>query len=188
MAHHSPRAGAEEEHPGVARQRALLIPIAAPGATRERLAAYLSLVDRPLSALLARERLEAEAPGRWIYRSNPHRLLQWTVVPTLALAARWEDGQLRVRGTACRLAGLGRLGERLGFHLKARLEPEVDALAGWAEVSLASPLLNAPGARGLAGLALERVLDRIERRLGRGFSRDASAWLRGDGDKPGTGG
>ncbi len=170
------------------RHRELLIPIPAPGATRERLAAYLALVDRPLTSLLARERLHGEAPGRWIYRSNPYRLLHWEVIPTLALAACWEEGQLRVRSTDSRLSGLGSRGERLGFQLKASLEADREAIVGWAEVGLESPLLSAPGAGGLAGLALERVLDRIERRLGRGFSRDAAAWLLGDRDKLGTGG
>ncbi len=180
--------GGEENRTGVVRRRELLIPISAPGASQERLSAYLALVERPLTALLARERLRPEGPGRWTYRSNPHRVLHLEVVPTLALAARWEEGRLRVGSTGCRLAGLGSWGERLGFRLKATLEPARDAVAGWAEVGLDSPLLNTPGARGLAGLALEHVLDRMERRLSRGFLRDAAAWLREDGSDQGRGG
>lgn len=173
---------------GVVRRRQLLIPVSAPGASRDRLAAYLGLVDRPLTSLLARERLQQDGPGQWTYRSNPHRILHVQVVPTLGLAARWDVDQLRVRSTGVRLAGLGSWGERLGFRLNASLEPAPDGIAGWAEVGLDSPLLNAPGARGLAGQALEHVLDRIERRLGRGLLRDAAAWLQDGREDPGRGG
>jgi hypothetical protein len=148
----------------------------------------LALADRPLTSLLARERLHPKGAGRWIYRSNPHRVLHLEVVPTLSLSVRWEDGRLQVWSRECRLAGLGGWGERLGFHLRASLEPARDAVAGWAEVGLHSRLLKPPGARGLAGLALEQVLDRIERRLGRGFQRDAAAWLREDGERVDPGG
>ncbi len=170
------------------RQRQLLIPISGPAATRDQLARYLALADRPLTSLLARERLHPKGAGRWIYRSNPHRVLHLEVVPTLSLSACWEDGRLQVRSTECRLEGLGSWGERLGFSLRASLEPAQDAVAGWAEVGLHSRLLKPPGARGLAGLALEQVLDRIERRLGRGFQRDAAAWLREDDGRADPGG
>ncbi len=132
-----------------------------------------------MASLLARERLNRDAPGRFTYRSNPHRILHWQVVPTLGLGARWEGTRLEVRSTRCQLAGLGNWGETVGFQLGAALEPGEQVLTGWAEVGLASGLTTLPGARPLALLALDHVLDRIERRVGSGLRRDALAWLAG---------
>ncbi|MEB3335303.1 MAG: DUF1997 domain-containing protein [Cyanobacteriota bacterium] len=177
MADPAPTAGAPAGLPVVKRHRHLLVPITAAGASRERLEAYLGLVDRPLTALLARERLRRDAPGRFTYRSNPHRILQREVVPTLGLAARWEANRLEVRSTRCQLVGLGSWGEAMGFTLAASLAPREALLTGWAEVAIHSRMMSMGPAKGLAGLALESVLDRIERRLARGLHKDAVAWL-----------
>ena len=158
-------------------RRQLVLPVSAESASRERLATYLALVDRPLTSLLARERLSQEAPGRLTYRSNPHRILHLEVVPTLSLAARWEDDRLEVNSTGCQLAGLGDWGEAVGFVLAASLEPAPGSVSGWAEVGLQSRFARLPGAHRLAQRALEHVLDRIERRLGRGFHNDLLTWL-----------
>lgn len=158
-------------------KRHLRLPIAASAASRDRLTTYLALVDRPLTSFLARERLSQEGPGRLIYRSNPQRVLHLEVVPTLSMAAEWTDGRLEVSSTGCRLAGLGAWGDNLGFRLRATLEPGESVIAGWAEVALQSRLLRLRGARRLAHRALEHVLDRIERRLERGFQKDVVAWM-----------
>ncbi len=160
-------------------RRQLVLPISAATASREQLASYLALVDRPLTSLLARERLTQEAPGRLTYRSNPHRILHLEVVPTLSLAARWGNDRLEVNSTACQLAGLGDWGGAVGFFLAASLEPAPGAVSGWAEVGLRSRIARVPGAHRLAQRALEHVLDRIERRLGRGFHNDVLTWLEG---------
>jgi hypothetical protein len=167
------------ESPALLRRRELSLPIAEPGACRERLLAYLALVDRPLTALLARERLTAVAPGEFTYRSNPHQVLQWQVVPTLTLRAEWEGDQLEVRSTSCRLVGLGFGMDSLGFTLEAVLGAEETGLGGWAQVGIHSRLVNSPVGRRLGTLALEAVLDRIERRMGRGLRKDLGAWLGG---------
>jgi hypothetical protein len=169
--------------PSVRRQRRLLLSISSAGASRERLAAYLALVDRPLTALLARERLHRESPGAFTYRSNPHRVLHHEVVPTLGLAAHWDANRLEVRSTRCQLAGLGSWGESVGFTLAASLEPGEATLAGWAEVGIHSRMMTLGAVQGLVGLALESVLDRIERRLGRGLHKDALAWLGDTGSR-----
>lgn len=174
--------------PSVLRRRRLLLPISVPTASREHLATYLAQVDRPLISLLAQQRLSHEAPGRVTYRSNPHRLLHWEVVPTLSLAAQWNANRLQVRSTECRLAGLGDWAGDVGFTLTAVMEPAEGAVAGWVEVGLHSRLVRFQGARALARLALEHVLDRIERRLGRGFHKDVLAWLATGGDRSGSGG
>jgi len=167
------------EPPGLVRRRELSLPVTAAGASRERLLAYLALVDRPLTALLARERLTTVAPGAFTYRSNPHQVLQWQVVPTLTLRAEWEGKQLEVRSDSCRLVGLGIGMDSLGFTLKAVLGAEETGLGGWAEVGLHSRLVNSPIGRRLGTMALEAVLDRIERRVGRGLRNDLGAWLGG---------
>ena len=165
------------EPPALLRRRELSLPITDPGACRERLLAYLALVDRPLTALLARERLTAVAPGEFTYRSNPHQVLQWQVVPTLTLRAEWEGEQLEVRSTSCRLVGLGFGMDSLGFTLEAVLGAEETGLGGWAQVGIHSRLVNSPVGRRLGALALEAVLDRIERRMGRGLRKDLGVWL-----------
>lgn len=181
-----PRASAER--PAVVCRRRLLLPISAPAATRERLATYLAQVDRPLTSLLARERISQDAPGRLTYRSNPHRILHLEVVPTLSLEGRWGDERLEVRSTECRLAGLGPWRGAVGFSLRARLEPEEGSVAGWAEVGLHTRIMRVRGAERMARLALEQVLDRIERRVGRGFHKDVLAWLGAEGERSPSGG
>jgi hypothetical protein len=165
------------EPPALLRRRELSLPITAPGASRERLLAYLALVDRPLTALLARERLTPMAPGEFTYRSNPHQVLQWQVVPTLTLRAEWEGDQLKVRSTSCRLVGLGFGMDSIGFTLEAVLGAREAGLGGWAEVGLHSRLVTTPIGRRLGSLALAGVLDRIGRRVGRGLRSDLENWL-----------
>jgi hypothetical protein len=70
----------------------------------------------------------------------------------------------------------------LGFTLEAVLRAEEAGLAGWAEVGIHSRLVTTPIGRRLGSLALEAVLDRIERRVGRGLRRDVAAWLGEEAD------
>jgi len=163
--------------PALLRRRDLSLPIIAPGATQKRLLAYLALVDRPLSALLAKDRLKPVAPGHFTYQSNPHQILHWQVVPTLDLQAKWGGDLLEVRSTRCRLDGLRGGMKSLGFSLQAALGAEEAGLGGWAEVGLHSRLIATPFGRQLGTMALEAVLDRVERRVGRGLRRDLEAWL-----------
>ncbi len=163
------------------RRRQLTLTISDPAASRRHLAEYLALVDRPVSALLARERLSQEGPGRFTYRSNPLRMLHLEVVPTLGLGARWGGDWLEVRSTDCQLMGLGDWEPSLGFRLEARLEPRDGALEGWAEVGLFSERGAIPGAGPVMRWALDHVLDRIERRVMAGLHKDTVAWLAGKG-------
>ncbi len=146
-------------------------------ATPERLAAYLSQVERPLAALLARDRLERLEEGRYRYRSRPFRLLGFELVPTLELRARWQAPRLEVASLDCRILGLGRWERSLAFALAASLTPEPRALEAGLQASLdtVGPL---PGwGRQLAALALDQVVERIERRLQRGLRKDLLTWL-----------
>jgi hypothetical protein len=165
------------DQPPLLRRRVLSLAIPGPVASKERLQAYLALGDRPLKALLARDRLKTVAPGHFTYRSNPYQVLHWQLVPTLNLQAGWEADQLEVRSTSCRLVGLRDDMESLGFTLEAVLAAEEKAIGGWAEVGLQSRLVTSPIGRRVGTLALEAVLDRIERRVGRGLRADLGAWL-----------
>jgi hypothetical protein len=165
------------DQPTLLRRRVINLPIPGPLASQERLQTYLALVDRPLKALLARERLKTVAPGHFTYQSNPYQVLHWQVVPTLNLQAGWEADQLVVRSTSCRLVGLRDSMESLGITLEAVLTAEEEHLSGWAEVGLKSRLVASPIGRRVGTLVLEAVLDRIERRVGRGLRRDLGAWL-----------
>ena len=117
------------------------------------------------------------APGQFSYQSNPYQILHWQIVPTLTLRASWGGEQLVVRSSSCKLVGLPGGMESLGFSLEAVLRAEQGSLDGWAEVGLHSPLVTGPLGRRLGNLALEAVLDRIERRVGRGLRHDLEAWL-----------
>jgi hypothetical protein len=169
-------------------RRELQVPIAATGADQERLSSYLALVDRPLSALLARERLIQEGPGLFHYRSRPFRVLQLEFVPSLSLAASWRDGQLAIESRGCQITGLGPWGRSLGFRLRAGLMAADRELRGWTDVGLNTGLVDHGAARQLAQVALEAVLDRIEARLGRGLRRDVVSWLASGTESSGKGG
>jgi len=172
--------------PRLLRHRRLRLPITALGAPRERVVAYLALVDRPLIALLARERLNSIAPGVFTYQSNPYQILQWQVVPTLTLRADWSGEQLEVRSTSCHLVGFRPGIESLGFSLEAVLSAEETGLGGWAEVVLQSRLITNPIGRRIGTLVLDAALDRIERRVGRGLLADLGAWLGDEADDTNT--
>jgi hypothetical protein len=161
----------------VVRERPCLLQVPEARASSERVAAYLSSVDRPVGALLARDRLQSSAEGQFLYQSRPFRLLRFELVPTLEFSALWRDGELRIRSGDCRLVGLGRWERRLRFALSAHLRPRADGLEGVAQVSLALPPALPVWARALTGAALEQVLDRIEGRVGRGLRKDLLTWL-----------
>jgi hypothetical protein len=165
------------EPPALRRRRELRLTISGSTDSRDHLTAYLAQVDRPLTALLARERLYPQNPGHFLYRSNPYQILRWQVAPTVALVATWHNNQLEVRSTRCFLAGAGEWGESLGFSLMAVLQGEPAGLSGWAEAGLNSHVVNSQIARGLAARAMEAVLDRIERRVQRGLRKDLETWL-----------
>jgi len=168
--------------PPMLRRRFLSLPVIAPLASKEHLLSYLALVDRPLKAMLARDRLKPVAPGHFIYQSNPYQVLRWQVMPSLNLQAGWGGDQWEVRSTSCRLVGFWEGMGSLGFTLEAVLRAEEAGLAGWAEVGIHSRLVTTPIGRRLGSLALEAVLDRIERRVGRGLRRDVAAWLGEEAD------
>ena len=165
----------------VTRERQLLLPITAPRASREQLASYLSQVDRPVSALMARERIRREDSGVFLYESRSHRILHLEVKPTLLLSAGWDGERLEVRSLECRLVGLGEWQGAVTVSLESSLTAGEGTLLGWVQVSIVSRLAWLPGGRALARLVLEHVLDRLQRRLERGLHRDLLVWLEGTG-------
>jgi hypothetical protein len=156
------------------RRRPCRLVIAAPVPA---LAAYLSRAERPLAALLARERLRVLGADRFTYHSRPLSLLGLALVPQLTLEARWGEEGLAVRSLACRIEGLGRWGQDIGVTLEAGLRPGDEGLEGWVRLCLRSPLLAAGWLRAPAGRAMDQQLDRIERRLQRGLHTDLQIWL-----------
>ena len=161
----------------VVRRRHCRVPLETEAATEERLAAYLALVERPLAALLARDRLERLGVGQYRYRSRPFRLLRFELVPTLDLWARWDPPRLAVHSGDCRIHGLGRWERSLAFELAADLAPVPGALEGELRASLVTAASLPGWGRQLAGAALDQVVERIERRLRRGLRKDLLTWL-----------
>ncbi|MCX5969531.1 MAG: DUF1997 domain-containing protein [Cyanobacteria bacterium] len=161
----------------VTRRRDCALQVNDPGATPERLAAYLALVDRPVAALLAHSRTQALGLGRFRYSSNPLRLLQYELVPTLELQACCQGACLHLLSVNCRIVGLGRWADVLTFGLVADLRPGSAVLNVLATVWVALPSTVPGWGKSLAARALEQVLDRMERRLRRGLAKDLLVWL-----------
>jgi hypothetical protein len=171
---------APSEPPGsilVVRERPCLLQLPEALASCQRVAAYLSLVDRPVAALLARDRLQRPAEGRFLYHSRPFRVLRFELVPTLEFSGLWQEDELLIRSGDCRLVGMGRWERLLRFAFVARLRPRADGLEAMARVSLALPPALPGWSRSLTGAALEQALDRIEGRLQRGLRKDLLTWL-----------
>jgi hypothetical protein len=161
----------------VVRERQSRLPISELPLDPRRLAAYLALVDRPVTALLARDRLRREGPGQFTYSSRPFRLLGFELLPSLQLCAAWQGGVLRLHSLNCRIKGLGAWENAVIFEAKVWLWPAPQGLEGLAQVSLALPAALPRWSTSLAGTALEQVLDRIENRFGRGLRKDLIIWL-----------
>lgn len=177
-------------------QRRIQVPLDVPGVTPapgmspastagqlEALEAFLARPLRPLRGLLDPARLQAAPGDRYLYRSRPYGVAGWTLQPQVTLEARWDGEQLHIRQLEARVDGLGDWQDRLDFGLVARIRPleaavleaavlEAEALV-WAEVPAAAAPLAAPVLR----LALQQLLDRLERRCQRGLRRRAEAWL-----------
>jgi hypothetical protein len=157
------------------RRIALLVPESA--ATPQRLATYLSLRDRPVLSLLARDRVEPLQPGRYLYRSRPLRLLGMEIHPSLQLRASWRDPVLEIVSESCQILGLGPWARALAFALRAHLRPGPQGLEGELEVSLRLSSSLPGWGRSLTGRGLEQVVDRIERRVQAGLRDDLRRWL-----------
>lgn len=158
-------------------QRYFPLPLNETAATTERLAAYLALVDRPMAALLARDRMQTLDSGRFLYCSKPWRILHLELVPTLELRACFQGGALHLRSEECRITGLGRWSKALSFGLAVELQPAPALLGGMATVWLDLPSSVGAWGRPLASRALEQVLDRMQRRFSRGLCKDLRTWL-----------
>ena len=147
-----------------------------PWATQAVLAEYLSLVDRPVQAMLASERCERRAPGAFTYRSRPYPLLGWSLTPTLDLEARWHQGALEIRSNHCRIEGLGVWRDQVVFGMEACLRPDDYQIRAETLLWLQTPAARLAWSRRLADRALELVLARLESRFQRGLPRDCCRW------------
>lgn len=161
----------------VVRSHRIVLALPEARATPERLAAYLCLIDRPVTALLSRDRLERLEPGRFLYHSRPFRLLAFELTPSLALQATWQGSCLEIVCDDCRLLGLGAWQRGVAFTMAASLRPAALALEGEWRATLLTPASLPGWGRSLAGKALEQVLKRIERRVQGGLRKDLLTWL-----------
>ena len=173
------------DQPLLRRRRSIHLALEGTECSAKTIGAYLALVDRPLVSLLARERLQQQGRGRFCYRSRPMRLLHRELQQSMILSAEWVDPALQIRSTSCCIEGLGTWGEQLGIALAAELVPAPAGLGGWAEVGVSSRLMGWPQARQLTNLALDVVLERMERRVQRGLRQDLLAWLGSKDRNPG---
>lgn len=151
---------------------------------------FLSLPLRPLRGLLNPSRLLSVGGSRYTYQSRPYAVMGWTLQPQIMLSARWDGKCLAIEQLEARVNGLGEWQERLHFGLSATIRPllttddlqadaagvnaqlEAGALV-WAELPGSAAVLLAP----VLPLALQQLLDRLERRCQRGLRRRAEVWL-----------
>lgn len=159
-------------------------------AIEAQLRRFLSRPIRPLRGLLDPSRLEAVGSDRYVYQSRPYGVVGWTLQPQVLLRARWDGQCLAMEQLEARVHGLGEWQERLHFGLSATIrplltadDPQADA-AGvnaqleaaalvWAELPRSAAVLVTP----VLQLALQQLLDRLERRCQRGLRRRAELWL-----------
>ncbi len=143
----------------------------------EQLRAFLQRPLRPLRGLLDPARLQAAAGDRYLYRSRPYTVAGWILQPHVTLHALWDGDRLTIRQLEARVEGLGEWQERLQFGLEASIWPLAAGLEAQARVWAEVPAAAAPLAAPVLGLALQQLLDRLERRCQRGLRRRAEAWL-----------
>ena len=157
-----------------------------PAPTAAQLEAFLAKPLRPLRGLLDPSRLESTGPHFFTYPSRPYGVAGWILQPRVELRAQLLRGELDLKLVSCRVEGLGDWQDRLQFGLEARLysDPpaalspaaaatlEAQALV-WAEVSAGLAIAAGP----VLNLALQQLLDRLERRCHKGLRRRAEAWL-----------
>lgn len=147
----------------------------------DQLELFLAKPLRPLRGLLNSSRLQYSGGDLYNYRSSPYAVAGWTLQPRVSLRARLIAGELLIEQVACRVDGMGEWQERLRFGLEARLRPaaiapialEAEALV-WAELPGVAVLAAAP----VLNLALQQLLDRLERRCQQGLRRRAEAWFK----------
>jgi len=150
-------------------------------ASEARLHRFLARPIRPLRGLLDPSRLQAAGDDCYVYQSRPYGVAGWTLQPQVTLRARWDGQCLAIEQLAARVAGLGEWQERLRFGLAATMRPEISpssvqlaaSAVVWAELPGGAGALVAP----VLGLALQQLLDRLERRCQRGLRRRVEAWL-----------
>jgi hypothetical protein len=157
-----------------------------PAPTATALEAFLAKPLRPLRGLLDPERLHATGADLYAYTSRPYGVGGWTLQPRVELRAQRLRGVLLLELVTCRVEGLGDWQNRLRFGLEARLRSDPAAeVAPEAAATLEAEALvwaEVPGAAAIAAtpvltLALQQLLDRLERRCQQGLRRRAETWL-----------
>ncbi|MBM5797353.1 MAG: DUF1997 domain-containing protein [Cyanobacteria bacterium K_Offshore_0m_m2_072] len=150
-------------------------------AIEARLQSFFSRPIRPLQGLLDPSRLQAASDDCYVYQSRPYGVAGWTLQPQVTLRARWDGQCLAIEQLAARVEGLGEWQERLRFGLAATMRPEISpstvqleaSAVVWAELPGGAGALVAP----VLDLALQQLLDRLERRCKQGLRRRTEAWL-----------
>jgi hypothetical protein len=157
------------------------------GCSELALGRYLASVDRVVSALLARDRLELLGHGRYLYHSNSLNVLGFELQAVVKMRAAWNGVCLRISCEDCRIDGLIGLDRHLDFRLEAEMRPVPSALLADVWVGIPWQRDRWLGSRSMVQRVLELVLDRIERRFRRGLRKDLMAWMaclaRMDGEK-----
>ena len=158
-----------------------------PGVDRAVLSRYLEVEERPVAALLNRQKMTLQAPGRFLYRSRPFRLLRYEVRPEIQFDAFWSKDALEISFNHCRIEGLGAIEQAIRFECEASLRPVEEGIhaVAWASVLMedSHPVAVVPRQlrKSLAEQALQRVFRRLERRCQGGLRRSLQRWAGSSG-------
>jgi hypothetical protein len=141
------------------------------------LARYLSTVDRVISAMLARDRLDSLGDGRFSYNSNSFNVLGFEIRAVVKLSANWKGQCLQICCEGCGVDGPIGLNRELDFQLEAEIRPGPFLLIADVWVGIPWQQDRWLGSRSIVQRVLDLVLDRIERRFRRGLRKDVMAWI-----------
>ena len=140
---------------------------------------YLRLVDRPVKAMLKKDRTEFLGNGIYLYRSREFRLLNWRIAPILQLkASSTEDGLALVSSHSSVIALNPRWSLPYGYGFEVVLKSCSSGIGAEGEIWIEASSLHQPWMQKLGRHALIALKARLENRFKQGLSKDASIWSR----------
>jgi hypothetical protein len=144
-----------------------------------QLESFLSKPTRVLRCVLDPKRLNKISDDTYSYASRPYKVAGLCLQPSVMLRARFQSGVLSIDQVSADIKGLSALYRQLSFGLEAKLRVSDDAkvLGIEALIWLKLPDLVAPALVPVAGLAMNQLLDRLERRCETGIDHRFALWL-----------
>jgi hypothetical protein len=140
---------------------------------------YLRLVDRPVKAMLSKERSEFLGAGMYLYRSREFKIFNYGFAPILRLKASViEDGLALMSRHSSMIKINSRWSLFYGYGFEAFLKSCSTGICAEGEIWIESSSLHQPWIQKLGRHALIALKARLEKRFMGGLSKDARIWSR----------